>query len=257
MSIFTFSKFYYGHTVTIENFGIDFDEGAGELFADLNPGDYTLSEFVLAIANALNTAGTQVYTVSVNRGTGRITISAPNPFDLLGATGSRVGISALPLAGFAASDFTGSNSYTGANRSGSEFKPQSFLWDYVEPDDNQEKNDAVVNTSATGEVQSVIFGDVSFIDFEIPLISNNPVSRCNESIEFNATGKSDANNFMKYAITKSKMEFMPDRDNPSNFYTVILEKTRLSRNGTAYKLYEREQAPGWFSSGDLTFRVVQ
>ena len=68
----TKSKFYYGHTIDIDNNLLDFKEGAGaELTATLSVGEYSLTNFVTELIRALNDAGSLTYSGSLNRTTKR------------------------------------------------------------------------------------------------------------------------------------------------------------------------------------------
>jgi hypothetical protein len=63
---------------------------------------------------------------------------------------------------------------------------------------------------------------------------------------------------MTYAITKGPFEFMPDRDDPATFDEVLLEKTRRSKNGTGFIIYELDTKglPNYFESKKLTLRKL-
>jgi len=257
MSLTTFSKFYFGHTITSVNNAIDFDEGGAELQATIANGDYTLTEFLVAIKTAMDAVGALTYTVTVDRATRFITISSTSNFTLRCNTGSRSGSSAYGLMGFdTASNKTGASTYTGTIASGSEYKPQSLLIDHIASEDWLEKNDAVVNESASGIVQVIFFGNTNFIQMNIRLATNRTISSCQPEIEYQANGVSNLRNFMEYAITKAKVEFMPDRDTPATFQKVLLEKTEESKNGTSFKLKELKKAAGYFETGTLVWRVV-
>lgn len=260
MSISTRSKFYYGHTISLSNASLDFKEGAGpELQATLNIGNYTLTEFVDEVKRALDSAGDYTYDVALDRATRKITISsADGNFSILCTSGSRVGTTGWGLVGFTGADKTGDDEYEGQVGSGFEFKPQRLLFDYVGPDDDVEKTDAVVNQSASGRVQVTTFGTTRFIDMNIRDQSNKAIPSYQQgTIEQDLAGLTNLRAFMAYAITKAKMEFMPDRDTESSFYPVLLESTSANRSGTAYKLKEREGGAGFWSSDRLTWRVIE
>jgi hypothetical protein len=159
-SISTLSTFYYGHDVTSDNYSIPFDEGGSELFATLNIGNYSLTEYAEEIERALNVAGALTYTVTVNRTSRKITIAATGVFTLRCNTGSTNAVGAWSMMGFATiADKTGLNTYLADNASGSEYRCQGLLDDYTMPEDNELKESAVVNESASGVIQIVHFGD--------------------------------------------------------------------------------------------------
>jgi hypothetical protein len=254
-SILTFSQFYFGHTITSTNASLDFSEGGPELQADLNPGDYSLTEFLVEIKRAMEAIGALTYTVSVDRATRLITIAGSGTFSLLAGSGTRIGTGVWGLAGFAATDLTGTNTYTGGLASGSIWRPQCKLANYIAPEDNLTQIDAVVNESASGNIQVVLFGQQRFIEMRAPVITEKAI-KSGTLVEAQSGAIANARAFLEYATTKAKFEFMPDRDTPNTFYKVLLEQTAKSRNGTAYQLERYEDAFGVFDTGNLVLRVV-
>lgn len=253
--ISTYSGWTYGHTITVDNQYIDFDEGAGELSAILNPGSYSLAEFVDEVARALNEAGGLTYTTSVDRATRKITISAGANFSLLITSGTFVNFSAFGLIGFSGADLSGSNSYEGNAASGSFFEPQFKLQDYISFDDEESAVDSTVNESGSGRIEVVTFGTQNFMTCNITL-QNNYTQKVNGPIKNDPSGVSNLRDFLKYARTKGTMEFVPDIDSPSTFTKCILESTPLSGQGTGFRLNELigRGLMGYFESGRLKFR---
>ncbi len=258
MSLQTFSSFYYGHTVDTTNFAIDFSEGGPELLASLDPGSYSLEEYAGQISAAMNRVGGQEYTTEVDRETRQITISAPGDFELLVATGSRLGTAAWTLMGFDGTDKTGDDEYEGANASGFEYRPQYILQEHVPKEQGIKAIDPVVNKSAAGITEVVRFGTERFVAGNIRYITDREMGG-NSPIENNASGYADALQFMEYAVQKKTFEYMPDRDSPDTFDTVILESTPKNPNGTDYELKELygEGLPGFYETGRLTLRVFE
>ncbi len=257
MSLITYSKFFYGHTITEANRAIDFNEGGSELQATLNVGEYTLTSFLAEIKRALDAVGALAYTVTVNRTTRVITISAGSNFSLLTATGSRAGTSAYSLMGYTGSNRTGASTYAGNVGSGSVYEPQFFLQDYVSPDENLDSVDEKVNEAPSGIVEVVKFGDRQFMECNIDWVTDkNPSGH--PLIKVQASGKANLIAFMTYLRTKAPVEFMPDMATPATFYPMLLESTRANKAGTGFKLKEKidEKAPGYFETELLTFRVV-
>ena len=254
-TIQTLSAFYFNTKVESTNYALDFDEGGGEIQASLDIGDYTMEELATEIARAMNVVGGQTYTCTLNRTTRIYTISASSNFSLLSFTGSRLGSSIWSTIGYVTtSDKTGANTYDGDNASGSEYRPQFILKDYIARDDFRVKEDAVVNRAVSGEIQSVTYGDGARIQMEINLITNK--TGLNQSYFYsNATGKADALTFMNYLITKSKVEFMPDVSTRSTYYKVILESTEESDTGTQFSL-KNMQVPDFYTTGPLIFREI-
>jgi hypothetical protein len=253
----TFSVFYYGHEVTVENNMIPFDEGAGELTAELDVGFYSLTEYAAEVASAMNDVGDNTYSVSVNRVTRILTVSADANFDLLFLSGAAASVSARELMGFEAADFTGDDSYTATIQSGEEYRPQFLLQDYVSKDDNLTLVDAVVNKAANGRVQVIRFGDERFFKMNIKYITDHAMDGV--VIKNNPTGVDDARAFMDSIVKKATFEFMPNKSSTSTFYKVLLESTPLDKNGTAYELKElvNQDLPGIYETGLLKLRLME
>lgn len=255
MSITTKSVFFYGHTITTNNSSIDFSEGAGEIQATLNPGSYTLTEFIAEVSRALNVAGALTYTVTVNRTTRFVTIAATGNFELLISTGTRVASSTWTLLGFSGADLTGSASYEGTAGSGSEFAPQALLDNYIPKEYWLQKQDAVVSKASSGIVQQLNFGDVRFYQMAINYqTNNNPTGH--PDIDLDVAGITNLKNFLEYCITKAPIEFMPDKDTRSTYDKLIIETTPASKDGTEVVLQKLEGVAGYYNSGTLEFRVV-
>lgn len=258
MALSTFSCFYYGFEITSENNIINFNEGSGELSAELEVGSYTLTSILPIIETAMNAAGALTYTASVNRATRLITISAASNFSLLVSTGSQFANSPFGLLGFSGSDKTGSNTYTGGSAAGSIYEPQFRLQNYISPDKWTGAALATVNKSASGRVEVVKFGNESFMQCDIKYVTNSPQSD-NFIIKSNASGVESLIDFMNYCITKGPLEFMPDISNRADYVTLLLESTPESKDGVAFKLNELydKGLPGWFDTGTLKFRLIE
>lgn len=252
----TLSTFYYGTTVTIGNNSVDFDEGSGEIRAVLWLGTYSLTAFAAEVQRALREAGSQEYVVTVDRLTRKLTISAPLGFDLLSLTGTHNGTSAYFMMGFDTSiDHTGDDDYEGEYGAGSEYRPQYLLGSYISTADYRGKESATVNKSADGNnIQTIYFGDGARMECDIRLITNKTGIKNTPWFE-NATGVSDARDFMDFLTTKGRVEFMPDVANRNVFDTLLVESTPEDKNGVFYKL-KNMKAVDWYNTGVLQFRKV-
>jgi hypothetical protein len=260
MSLNTHSRFIYGFEVSDSTLWIDFDEGGAEISAQLNIGVYTLTDFVTEISRALNAAGgTRVYSVAVNRTTRIITISATGGnFTLRVATGSHAGTSAFGLAGFTGANRSGAATYAGDTAAGSEYVTQFILQSYVGAEDSQGALYGTVNESASGDLEVVTFGQVSYIELNIKFATN--VTQMDATvIRPDAQGVEKLRAFMQYLITRGPLEFMENENTPGTFYSVILESTADDNKGLKYKLKEMyaQGLPGFFETGTLKFRVLQ
>lgn len=259
MALMTRSKFYFGHEVTLQNNYFDFQETGPILTAELKVGYYSPTEFIIELQRALNEKGAYTYTVNFNRSTRIVSISASSVFAIRGASGPNSGNLLYSLIGYdSSSDLTGAGLYTFTNKSGQEYKPQFFLLDYVSADEKQEAIDSSISVTATGKVEVVSFGIQKFFEFTIDYVNSYPVSTADQ-IESNINGKSDAINFLQNIVKKGHIEFIPDRDKVNEFYTLLLESTSSSRNGTGYKLQEKigQGLVGYFSTGLLTWRLIE
>lgn len=257
--IFTLSAFNYGHTVTASNASINFIEPLQdniELTANIEQRDYSLSEFVDAVALAMNNVGKLVYTASLNRNGNFITIESTEQFDLLVGTGSQSSISAFSLMGFNGGDLTGLSSYTGDSASGKQYTPQYYLQNYVDFEDDEQSNQAKVNISASGDIVEVVnFGVQNRMSCLIDFVKDGELG-----IHLNKTntGLQELREFLKYIRTKAKIEFIPDKDNPtSNPVTkCIADKIGSSRDATGFVIRENFRT-NYFSSGNLVFLKVR
>ena len=256
----TFSKFYYNTKITARPYNgyMDVNEGAGEFQVSVKNKDYTLNTLIIAIQNALNNQGTLSYSVSVNRATRKITISADAPFDLLTNTGSSVGQSIWNLIGFDTSqDLTGQTSYTSITPVGSVYYPQFKLQSYVDEKDYREINQAKKNVAARGNIVEVInFGEARFFEFNIRFITNVPMD--GKVIKSNPTGVEDARDFLRYITALNEFEFMPDANDSDTFYKVLVESMPGYNDGTGYKLRENFDINlrDIYETGIITLRVV-
>lgn len=255
MTIKTKCIFTYGHTIDANNQIINFNEGSGEISASIIIGEYTLQSFGDAVASAMNLAGSQDYSVAVDRTTRKLTLSAASSFTLLAATGSQIEISAFALMGYTL-DISGISN-EGDQASGSAYRPQFLLQDFIDFQDDVESSHSKVNQSATGIVEVISYGSIEFMSCVITFATDILKQA---AIENNANGVADLRAFMKYSVGKAPLEFVPDADNnPSAFTDCLLERTPQSKDGVNYmlkELYSRNLV-GYFETGKLKFRKIQ
>ena len=250
------SCFYYGTTVTKNNFSINFTEGGPEIKGFIKISDYTLQGYALAIAEAMTTYGGQTYTCTVNRTTRKLTISAASNFNLLANTGSQTSIGFWTMAGFTtATDKTGTNTYTTENGAGFEYRPQLIFNKYTALEDYSVKESAVVNMSASGVVQTLQYGDGARMQCNIRGASDVTGTK-NDLFYENATGVADLRAFLNYLITKAKIEFMPDNAVRGAYFDILLESTDKDSKGTSFTMKNMDGSNNYFESGLLTFRKV-
>jgi hypothetical protein len=258
MSLTTHSKFYFNYEITQDNNAIDFKEGAGpELQATIAVGSYSLTDFLDAIAAALNDAGALTYTVAVNRVTRIITISTTSTFSLLVSSGSRIGTGAWSAMGFSGADRTAASTYAGNLAAGSEYVTQFILQSHVATDDSIAAAEGTVNSSASGKVEVYRFGENRFMECNLMYATNRALPT-GSRIRNDASGLSKLRIFMQFLITKGPVEFMPNEDDEATFETLMLESTPDDKNGISYKLKELygKGLPGFYETGILKFRRV-
>lgn len=256
MSLSTFSIFYYDFDITDDERFISFNEGSGEIIAELEVGSYTATDLAIQIADAMNGIGSNTYFCEFKRTTRSFEISSSGPnFSLLVQTGTS-GQSAFPVIGFTGADRTGANLYEGGV-AGDFYEPQFVLQDHIAKENYQKLADASINKTANGRIEVVKFGLEKFIQANIRFVTNRPTDGI--IIKNNPTGVEDLQRFMQFATQKKPFEFMADIDNRALFDTLILESTTFERNGTGYQLKELYDRglPLIYETGILTFRVVE
>jgi hypothetical protein len=254
----TRSQFFYGHEVTDANKWIDFQEGVNVRAAELRLGYYSLTEFLTECERAMEEVGSFDYSVTVNRSTRIVTITAGSTFSLLTSSGTHFGTDAFSLLGFSGADKTGASTYAGGSASGLQYRPQFFLQDYVDAEHNQEAVAAVINETGSGVIEVVKFGTRKFMECNIQFINDYHGSP-DSLIEYDPNGVSNAVLFLQDLVKKGHIEFMPDRDDPETFQTFVLESTEKSQQGTGYRLFEdiESYVAGYYRTGRLVFRQVE
>jgi len=254
--ILTLSQFYYGHTVDEDNLFLDFQEGANPaIFAQINIGEYALSDFVNEVASAMNLVGDLDYTVTVNRSTRIITVSATGSFEMLPVTGVNASKSIFDLLGFSA-DTGASTSHIATAASGSVWRPQFKAQDFVDFNNQQQAVDGVSRQTTSGKVESVRFGTTETMDAKFTFITD--ILQPGDLIENDSAGVANSRDFLEYATTKADLEFMADRDVPASFVKCLLEQTNTSKDGLGFKLKEMytRGLVGYFDTGIMKFRKI-
>jgi hypothetical protein len=252
MGINTRSSFYYIQEVTKDNNVANFNEGSGEIVANVPVGGRSIEQLMVLVQRTLTNAGSNTYIVDFDRITRLVTISADANFSLLPSSS---GFSIFTFLGFE-SDQTGSDSYTATIPIGVEYVPQFRLQEFVAPEDNVENVSAKVNEAADGAVEVFSFGLRRFFEFNIKYINDYDRGK-NQPIETNLNGVQETRDFLNFCIKKQPLEIMRDRDDKNSFETILLESTSGSRDGTGFKLREIRGTQGWYDTRKLKFRVVE
>jgi len=261
MAIKTFSIFYYGLEITSENNILNFLEpnaGNVELVATIDPGTYVYSDLLTKIKTAMDAVGDETYTITIDRPSKQITITGTDTFELLIGTGAQKGLSPFALLGFTGSiDLTGSSAYISDSESGRSYSPQFQLQDYTPAGNFKKRQDASVNQSASGLVETISFGLVGFFKMSFNFITD--LIQDGNVIKTNTNGISDMNSFMVEITKKGQFEFMPDMDDRDAYHKVILESVSGSKDGTGYELKElvAQNLPGYYKLTGIVLREIE
>jgi len=256
MAISTFSTFYYGFEITDLNKYFNFDEGGGELTAEIQIGAYTLTEMLVALKTAMDAAGANTYSPSIDRATRLVTIASTGNYSILLNTGTQKGSSPYSLLGFTSGvDTTSALTYTGISQAGSEYTPQFWLQDFVDQNDYREKIDSKVNESANGTIEVFNFGTRKFTQMSFKFITD--MAQDGHVIRNNPSGVSDCRAFLQEITTKNPVEFMVNLDDRNTYLKLVLGSTPSSSEGTGYKLIElvKNNLPNYYEINNLKFRV--
>lgn len=252
-----YAAFNYGHTINQANRYLNFKEGAGpELRADLAIGSFTLGQMAGVIATALNKAGNQEYTVTLDRDNRYFTIAAASAFDLLVDSGANTPSSAWYLLGFTNGDILGVTSASSNEGSGSQYITQMPLTGIPNFTKIKEKLDAVVRQTSSNKVESISYGTAQKMKVNFPMITNVVPQKF---IRETATGEEELEAFMDYAIEKRPLEYLEDYRIGGEFVPCLLERTGSSGNGTGYEVkhLKTQGYPFHYKLDGLTFLKIE
>lgn len=262
MTIQTRPRIYYIDPVSSLNNFLNFREPNAlittEKTASLNVGSRTMTDLMTEVERALNDAGENTYSVSFNRSTRIVTISADDTFELLVSSGTNNGLDPFSLLGFIGSDRTGASTYDGDSEIGTSYVPQFLPQSFKSFDDNLEGVQAVTSESAGGIVEVVTFGQRRFMEFNLFGITNVTKTKSN-IIQNNPNGLGEARSLMEFLISKSEVEFMIDESDVNTFDKILLESTRAAKDGTGFRLTEliNRNLNDHYETGVLKFRKVE
>jgi hypothetical protein len=233
-----YSAFIFGHYVTEERQYLNFIEpskGNTELTAQLSIRSYDFVSFTKEIARAMTEVGELEYTVSIDRATRKITVTATESFNLLTENGIQLESSPFDLMGFTTG---GPRIAALAHESelacGSIYYPQAPLWKYSGFEDDFGASDGVSAKAASGRTSIVSFGSSNIMSCTISCITDREQGY-NGNIRNNQNGYNDAKTFIQYIIQKRAIEFIEDIKFPENFIKCRLEKTGSSKDGIRAK----------------------
>jgi len=255
----TRSQFYYGLEITIYNQYIDFQEGSGPVLqAKLALGQYSHSELIIELAKKMNEIGDGLYVWDFNRTEMLMSVSCDINFKLLCGTGSHSTSGIWEMLGFDLTDKTGSNAYTGTQKSGSNYRPTFYLQNYVSTEQNISPVESSLNKTGSGRRELVIFGLEKLMECEIYYITNfyQPEGG---PIEYDSNAFSNCKSFMDYIIKGGHFEFMENRANPNIYETLQLKSTSDSQDGISYRIEEMvdKGLQGYYRLNKLVFRKIE
>jgi hypothetical protein len=247
------SLFLYGFDISSSNRSIDFKavSGGPVLQATLTAGFYSLSDLMIEVARALNSADPHhTYTTSIDRtfvsGTeNRVTITSTSSyFSLLFGTGPRIASSAAPILGYTSTDKTGATFYQSQRTAGTTLQPSMFGYNYL-PQEMNQKVFGSLNISASGQKEAIVFQIQRF--FQVQFKYEPEARVLNEWYPL-----------MQWMIQQKPLEFTPDLNYPSTVYNCTLEKTKADGKGLGYDFKEMlPQFPFFYDTQLLTFRIKE
>lgn len=257
--IFNHSNFLYGVEITGENRYLDFSEYGNDFTITLDLGFRSISDLLDQIESAMNASSVNVYSVSFNRITRKVTISADGPFDLPVDSGPSALLAVYTTIGIDNSvDFVAVTSVVADDAIGTVYSTQYKLQNYTAPDDFKVQRFATVNESASGSVQLSTFGQDQFIEFSFKYITDRP-QPSNSIIRNRSDGVAQLRALMNYAYFKYPLEFSPDENDPDTFYVIVLESSNEGNSGAGFKLLEQYERGlvGFWETSVLKWRVLE
>lgn len=251
----TKSFFVYGIVITSANRYVDFKEGAQAYSVELLPGRYTLSTIARELSRALNSMGLLSYACTINRTTRKITVKASGAFQFVVDGAPHAGSSAFPMLGFTSSkEGTSIESDLGI---GKVYTPPRYLQDFSHPDHNLSAISESLNESGDGTTEIFSLGEKRLCEFNIDYITDNAANY--DFIENESGMVAKTTDFLAYMTKKGPFDFIPDRANPSFFWTLVIEKNTYNAKGTGFRLFEMSglgHIKMW-ETKLMTFRVVE
>jgi hypothetical protein len=256
MALKNSSLFNYGIQITPSNQFISFGTSGAEAppnsrTAVLNIGYYSLTSFLIEVVRAFTAADPiNDYSATADRSyagglQNRVTISTSFTYlSIYFSTGNPS--NPASLLGFNTFDYTGATSYTGSASSGIAFVPNQTLsntfitgFNYLPPSTMQ-KNFGVVNVSASGVKESIVFTLQQFWQVQFQYIMESTLD-------------SQWLPFVQWLIQQREIEWTPDVTDPNTFYPGTLDDPNT---GLQFMYTEMlPNFPGNYSTPLMKFRV--
>lgn len=256
----SYSSFRYGHEITNINNLFSFDEGSGELNAELRVGSYTLTDFASELSRAMNEVSEieNNYETTIDYENGLITVSGDANFSILLSSSTLLALSVFSLVGFTSTlDLSGANSYQGDSRSGKIYFTQYPIQDFVDLDERESLAAASINIPANGNfVETITYGDERILEANLKYVTDIPMAE-GAPIRNRPNGKAELVDLLRSLIRKQPIEFCKDENDQISFNKLILEETSGNRTGTGYFLKRmRSQKLRDYFEIKLTFREI-
>lgn len=248
------TEILYGLEITEQNMFLNFRDVDGDFTINLKPNSYTHTCLIKEL-NKLMFGLEKDVVFSFDRSTGRVSISTTTQLDLL--IGSGVTYTMFPLLGFTGGvDQTGLTEYLADESMGEKYVVQFCPQSLLRCEDNKRLKDATVTESISGKYECFHCGEESFFEFNLRFITD--VKQDCFFMYSNPTGVQDARDLFDYMICKRSVELTPDCDFRDEFYTVVLDQTPESKNGTGYELKEMyaQGLCGYYETGILKFKCI-
>ena len=248
------TEILYGLEITEDNRYLSFEDADGVFGVDLKPDSYTHTCLIKELNKIMQSLEKDV-TFSMDRSTCRVTIKTDSQLDLLASSG--VTRNMFELLGFTTGlDLTGQTEYLADTPMGKRYMVQFCPQSLLRCEDNKALKGATVNESISGKYECFHCGEESFFEFNLRFITD--IKQDCFFMFSNPTGVQDARDLFDYMICKRAVELTPDCDFRDEFYTVVLDKTPESRNGTGYELKEMyaQGLCGYYETGILKFKCI-
>lgn len=249
------TEFFYGIEVTEDNKFLSFQDADGQYNIDMKPNPYSHTCFIDEL-NKIMVAIEKDVVFSFDRSTCRVKITTATQLDLLIDSG--VTKNMFELLGFTGGvDLTGQTEYVSDSPLGKRYAVQFCPQSLLRCEDNKRLKDATISESISGKYECFHCGEESFFEFNLRFITD--IEQVCFFMLTNPNGVQDARDLFDYMICKRPLELTPDCDFRDEFYTVVLDQTPESRDGTGYELKEMyaQGLCGYYETGLLRFKCIE
>lgn len=249
------TEIFYGIEITDQNKYLGLADLDGPYTINIKEGYYT-PQCLMDELNGVVAALDKDVRFEFNRETCRVKIITESSLDLLTFSGIQPNM--YEFLGFTqfAADIVGDLEYEGETGIGTRYRVQFCPQSLLRCEDNKQLKDATITESISGKYECFHCGEESFFEFNLRFITD--IKQDCFFMFSNPNGVQDARDLFDYMICKRPIELMPDCDKRDEFYTVVLDQTPESRNGTGYELKEMyaQGLCGYYETGILRFKCI-